>query len=359
MNNKTSILVRFDQVGKSYDGKTLAVENLNLEIERGEFLTLLGPSGSGKSTTLMMLAGFESPTQGQIFFDNQPLDSIPAHRRNFGLVFQNYALFPHMTVLENVAYPQLLRKLNRIDAESDAKRALEMVQLKGFDDRKPSQLSGGQQQRVALARALVYQPRIVLLDEPLGALDKKLRDQMQIELKRIHQSLGVTFVFVTHDQDEALTMSNRIAVFNEGSIQQIADPTTLYEQPENPFVATFIGETNMLKAVVKSRIDNDTVRVCLRDNSLMVAKATGVLNKDDAVALSVRPENISLAEGNNQLAARWQDTIYHGAYASVLFTLRNKEQIYVRMSASNIERLDRYKDCSLTIETKHLTAFKL
>lgn len=241
MSENNEPLVRFIDVQKTFDGETLVVKNLNVDVAEGEFLTLLGPSGSGKTTSLLMLAGFESITHGDITLAGRSLKSVPPYRRNIGMVFQNYALFPHMTVEENLAFPLEARKMARSEIEVKVKRALDMVQLGAFGKRRPTQLSGGQQQRVAVARALVYEPRLVLMDEPLGALDKQLREQMQYELKHIHENVGVTIVYVTHDQAEALTMSNRIAVFNDGVIQQLASPSALYEEPENAFVAQFIG----------------------------------------------------------------------------------------------------------------------
>ena len=231
------VFVRFKEVQKSYDGETLVVKNLNLDIPRGEFVTMLGPSGSGKTTCLMMLAGFEPATHGEIYLGDRPINAVPPHKRGIGMVFQNYALFPHMTVNENLAFPLEVRRMSKSEIASRVKRALDMVQLGAFGERRPAQLSGGQQQRVAVARALVFDPDLVLMDEPLGALDKQLREQMQYEIKHIHESLGVTVVYVTHDQAEALTMSNRIAVFDDGVIQQLASPSDLYERPENAFVA--------------------------------------------------------------------------------------------------------------------------
>src|SRR5690606_24871914 len=246
----STALVTFTGIQKTYDGHALVVRDLNLEIQKGEFLSLLGPSGSGKTTTLMMLAGFESPTAGEIALSGVPITRTPPHKRNFGMVFQNYALFPHMTVAENIAYPLTVRKLGRSDIEAKVKRALDMVQMGQMHQRHPAQLSGGQQQRVALARALVFDPQLVLMDEPLGALDKQLREHMQIELKALHRRLGVTFVYVTHDQSEALTMSDRVAVFNEGRIQQIDRVDRLYETPTNRFVANFVGDNAVLEAKV-------------------------------------------------------------------------------------------------------------
>jgi putative spermidine/putrescine transport system ATP-binding protein len=243
--------VRFAGVQKTYDGVSLVVKQLDLDIARGEFLTLLGPSGSGKTTCLMMLAGFETATSGQIYLDGRPINDVPPYRRDIGMVFQNYALFPHMTVGENLAFPLEVRKLAKAEIEARVARALEMVRLGAFAQRRPAQLSGGQQQRVALARALVFEPKLVLMDEPLGALDKQLRESMQYEIKHLHERLGITVVYVTHDQGEALTMSDRVAVFNEGRIQQLAAPAQLYEAPANAFVARFIGENNRLQGRVR------------------------------------------------------------------------------------------------------------
>ena len=233
--------VKFKQVDKSYDGEVLVVKGLDLDIAQGEFLTLLGPSGSGKTTTLMMLAGFETPTNGEIYLDGSPISNIPPHKRGIGMVFQNYALFPHLSVYENLAFPLKVRKTPKDVIDEKINKTLAMVSLSEFGNRMPAQLSGGQQQRVAVARSLVFDPQLVLMDEPLGALDKNLRESMQYELKHIHESLGVTVVYVTHDQSEALTMSNRIAVFNDGYIQQLSNPNDLYETPVNSFVAEFIG----------------------------------------------------------------------------------------------------------------------
>ena len=250
--------VAFDHVQKSYDGETLVVKDLNLGIGKGEFLTMLGPSGSGKTTCLMMLAGFETATHGEITLAGRPINNIPPHKRGIGMVFQNYALFPHMTVGENLAFPLQVRKMDKPTIDAKVARALDMVQMGRFAGRRPAQLSGGQQQRIALARALVFEPELVLMDEPLGALDKQLREHMQIELKELHRQLGVTFVFVTHDQGEALTMSDRVAVFNNGVIQQIDAADRMYETPANRFVAGFIGDSSMLHGTVRAApVDDD------------------------------------------------------------------------------------------------------
>jgi putative spermidine/putrescine transport system ATP-binding protein len=231
MTDQNDTIVDFKNIQKTYDGETLVVKDFNLEVKRGEFVTLLGPSGSGKTTCLMMVAGFETPTHGDIMLNDVPITHVPPHKRGIGMVFQNYTLFPHMTVAENLAFPLEVRKIDRSAISEKVQRALDMVRLGEFGTRRPAQLSGGQQQRVALARALVFEPDLVLMDEPLGALDKNLREEMQLEIKHIHEQLGLSVIFVTHDQSEALTMSNRIAVFNDGVVQQCAAPDSLYEEP--------------------------------------------------------------------------------------------------------------------------------
>ena len=285
--------VKFDKVDKSYDGEVLVVKDLNVDIPKGEFLTMLGPSGSGKTTTLMMLAGFETPTGGEIYLDGEAINKIPPYKRGIGMVFQNYALFPHMTVHENLAFPLEVRKLNKSDVEDKVKKALDMVELGAFGNRMPLQLSGGQQQRVALARALVFEPRLVLMDEPLGALNKKLREQMQYEIKHIHEQIGITVVYVTHDQNEALTMSNRIAVFNDGKIQQISSPDILYEKPENAFVAQFIGENNQIKGKVKS-INGEMCVVETEKGEIIKSLKINVKSVGDASTVSLRPERVEI-----------------------------------------------------------------
>src|SRR5674476_784058 len=245
-------LIEFEHVFKRYPGSSVAaVDDLNLHIEAGEFLTLLGPSGSGKTTTLMLLAGFEATSAGVIRLDGNSIESLPPHLRNMGVVFQSYSLFPHMTVAQNVAFPLSVRKVNAATIADKVTAALTKVHLENFTHRKPSQLSGGQQQRVALARALVFEPRLVLMDEPLSALDKKLREEMQLEIRRLHRELGVTMVFVTHDQSEAMTLSERVAVFNQGRIEQLASPQELYDAPANPFVASVLGDNNMINGTLE------------------------------------------------------------------------------------------------------------
>ena len=283
--------VEFERVQKSYDGEQLVVKDLNLNMPKGEFLTMLGPSGSGKTTCLMMLAGFETATHGEIRLDGKPINNIPPHKRGIGMVFQNYALFPHMTVAENLAFPLEVRKIGKSDREQKVRRALDMVQMGDFGGRRPAQLSGGQQQRIALARALVFEPELVLMDEPLGALDKQLREHMQFEITNLAHELGITVVYATHDQTEALTMSDRVAVFDDGRIQQLAAPDELYESPQNSFVAQFIGENNTLGGTVKE-IKDGFALVEVDGGGLIDCKAVNVEKPGDRTLISIRPERV-------------------------------------------------------------------
>lgn len=287
-------MVRFANVQKSYDGEILVVKDLNLDIATGEFLTMLGPSGSGKTTCLMMLAGFEPATHGEIFLNDRPINNVAPHRRGIGMVFQNYALFPHMTVGENLAFPLQVRKMPKAEVEDRVQKVLDMVELGAFGNRRPAQLSGGQQQRVAVARALVFEPDLVLMDEPLGALDKQLREQMQYEIKHIHESLGVTVVYVTHDQSEALTMSDRVAVFNDGIIQQLSSPDDLYERPMSSFVAQFIGENNKLHGKITATSKDGNCSVTLDDGQKVKALNVNTDGKGSNTTLSLRPERVEI-----------------------------------------------------------------
>ena len=325
--------VEFVDVEKSYDGRAFAVTRLNLSVARGEFLTLLGPSGSGKTTTLNMLAGFERPTHGAITLDGQSVDRLPPYERNIGMVFQNYALFPHMTVEENVAFPLSVRKVAKADVAARVGRALDMVRLRQFGDRRPAQLSGGQQQRVALARALVFEPSLVLMDEPLGALDKKLREHMQIEIKQLHLMLGVTIVYVTHDQSEALTMSDRVAVFNDGAVVQVGTPDALYNEPASAFVASFIGENNTLEGVVDS-VSGNECRVALQGGGHVRACAVDIDRQGGACQVAVRPERIRLASGangENAFPATVDGRIYLGDHQRLLARLQNGQIVTVKV----------------------------
>jgi putative spermidine/putrescine transport system ATP-binding protein len=336
MASQNEACVRFVKVQKSYDGESLVVKNLNLEVIRGEFLTMLGPSGSGKTTCLMMVAGFEPATHGEIYLNERPINSVPPHKRGIGMVFQNYALFPHMTVTENLAFPLEVRKMSKSEIDKRIKRALDMVELGAFGSRLPAQLSGGQQQRVAVARALVFDPEVVLMDEPLGALDKNLREQMQYEIKHIHENLGVTVIYVTHDQSEALTMSNRIAVFDDGVIQQLAPPQELYEQPENAFVAKFIGENNVLLGKV-TEVNGESCRVEV-NGAPVEAKTVNIAGVGKPSTLSLRPERVTLNPAENQFQnvfeGRVKELIYVGDHIRTRISVCGQEGFIVKVPNS-------------------------
>jgi putative spermidine/putrescine transport system ATP-binding protein len=334
MDAQAKSFVEFAGVEKSYDGRTLAVKHLDLSIARGEFLTFLGPSGSGKTTTLNMLAGFERPTRGTITLDGRSVDALPPYDRNIGMVFQSYALFPHMSVADNVAFPLSVRKCPKGEIRRRVDRALDMVRLRQFSGRAPGQLSGGQQQRVALARALVFEPSLVLMDEPLGALDKKLREHMQIELKQLHGMLDVTIVYVTHDQSEALTMSDRVAVFQDGALVQIGTPDALYNEPADPFVAGFVGENNTLSGVVE-QVSGGECRVSLGDGLHVTALAVGIEQAGQQASVSVRPERIRLTvdgqHNGNCLSATVSGRIYLGDHQRLFGSLENGQALTVKL----------------------------
>ena len=339
--DKDAAYVRFDNVQKSYDGVTLVVKSLNLDIAEGEFLTMLGPSGSGKTTCLMMLAGFEPATHGEIFLNARPINNVPPHKRGIGMVFQNYALFPHMTVEENLLFPLEVRRMPRDEARRRVAKVLEMVELPGFAGRRPAQLSGGQQQRVAVARALVFEPALVLMDEPLGALDKQLREQMQYEIKHIHENLGVTVVYVTHDQSEALTMSDRIAVFDDGVIQQLSTPDDLYERPQNSFVAHFIGENNTLHGTV-TEVRNGECRVAIDGGGEVSALAVNVDGVNTRTTLSLRPERAEIdppsVDGLNTLEGRVEELIYLGDHIRTRLTVAGHDDFIVKVPNTHSHR---------------------
>ncbi|BBU31327.1 polyamine-transporting ATPase [Burkholderia sp. THE68] len=356
--------ISFSGVSKSYDGANYVVDDLNLDVRKGEFLSLLGPSGSGKTTTLMMLAGFESPTQGEIRLDGRRLDDKPPHQRDIGMVFQNYALFPHLTIAENVAFPLSVRRVGRAEQKARVKRALEMIELPHLANRRPAQLSGGQQQRVALARALVFEPSVVLMDEPLGALDKRLRETMQYEIMRLHRELSLTIVYVTHDQAEALTMSDRVAVFSDGRIQQAASPTELYENANNAFVANFVGENNGLRGRVVT-VKDGWATLALSDGSIIRGRCEQGLSEGAEAMLALRPEraHIHSAEGtqadahSNVVRARVQELVYCGDHHRVHLTLGSRDALVAKVpntqrhalpsAGDTIEVAWRHDDCKI------------
>ncbi len=330
--------VEYQNVQKSYDGRTRVVEDLNLEVHKGEFLTLLGPSGSGKTTCLMMLAGFEHTTAGTILVDGVPVEDLPPDKRGIGVVFQNYALFPHMTVGGNLSFPLEVRHLPAAERAERVQRALNLVQLEGFEDRRPGQLSGGQQQRVAIARALVFEPDLVLMDEPLGALDRRLREEMQFEIRRIQRELGVTVIYVTHDQQEAMVMSDRVAVFRNGRIEQVASPETLYEEPRRAFVAHFIGENNLLAGTV-THTDGDICTVEADGGAVNAFDVQGSA-PGDAVLLAIRPERVGVApEGvsadtghyANELVADVADVVFIGDHLRVRLKFGERDDFIAKI----------------------------
>lgn len=329
-----SSFLEFSGVKKTYDQKSLVVKGFDLDVKQGEFVTLLGPSGSGKTTVLMMLAGFESVTSGSITINGQPITQTAPYKRNIGMVFQNYALFPHMTVAENLAYPLRVRKMEKAEIDRRVSDYLDLIELRDFGHRHPGQLSGGQRQRVALARALIFEPTLVLMDEPLGALDKKLREHMQFEITRLHQRLGFTVIYVTHDQAEALTMSSRIAVFNEGVVQQYASPNELYERPANAFVASFIGENNLIPAHAPS-LQTKQATITLTEGTKIIALNGDCGPNDSRCIVSVRPEKFSInANGStavNQLTARFVARHYVGDFIRYYFELGDGSPVTVKL----------------------------
>ncbi len=305
----TTPAIRFDKVSRHF-GDVKAVDNTDLEIRDGEFFSMLGPSGSGKTTCLRMIAGFDRPTSGQIYLYGQDVSNLPPYDRDVNTVFQDYALFPHMSVGDNIAYGLMIKKVPMAERMKQVDEMLELVQLKGFAGRKPSQLSGGQRQRVALARALINHPKVLLLDEPLGALDLKLRQQMQVELKAIQQRVGITFIFVTHDQEEALTMSDRIAVFSQGKIEQIGTPSEVYEKPASPFVAGFVGTSNLISGEIAKRITGSEQMFSIRPEKIHLGTEGSGLNEGmvsidgtvrDVVYLGLFTRYLVEIEGGNDL----------------------------------------------------------
>ena len=330
-------------------GEVKAVDRVSLEVQQGEFLTLLGPSGSGKTTTLNMIAGFEIPTSGQILLKDRDITSVAPNNRGIGMVFQNYALFPHMTVFDNIAFPLKMRKVPRQEIRERTGEVLELVELPDFEKRYPNQLSGGQQQRIALARALVFRPDILLMDEPLGALDKKLRDHMKLEIKHLQESLHITVIYVTHDQEEALTMSDRIAIMNNGRIVQLDNPTELYEAPANLFVADFIGESNFLEGTV---VEMDAEKACVEaEKKLRVwVEKTPDIHRGEKATVAIRPEKIQLfrdkerapKEMVNLFSGKVEEVIYVGEANVYRIRLQNEAILKIKIqSAGSSERLRR------------------
>jgi spermidine/putrescine transport system ATP-binding protein len=322
-------------------GDAVAVDHINLEVLDGEFFSLLGPSGCGKTTTLRMIGGFEAPNSGLIELNGQDVTWLPPYKRNVNTVFQNYALFPHLTIYENVAFGQRRKGVKDADIKARVTEMLRLVELPGYEARKPTQISGGQAQRVALARALINRPAVLLLDEPLGALDLKLRKQMQVELKRIQQEVGITFIYVTHDQEEAMTMSNRIAVMNQGRFEQLGDPESLYERPTTRFVAGFLGVSNLLPGTSEGTVDGYSLVKLANDTRVRVP--TSLLNGSGHVEIGVRPEKIRLTSadqtppaGANLLHGVIRDASYIGV--STQYIVEARGGVTVTVYEQNVER---------------------
>ena len=345
--------LRLERLSKNF-GEFIAVEDVNLHIRRGEFLTILGPSGSGKTTLLMIIAGFLEATTGDIQFDGLSIMSLRPEKRNFGMVFQGYALFPHMTVRQNIAYPLEVRKVEREKILTRVEEMLELVQLASFGDRLPRQLSGGQQQRVALARALIFDPLVLLLDEPLGALDKKLRSDVQTQLKHLHRKVGKTFVYVTHDQEEALSMSDRVVILNHGRVIQVGSPQELYEKPSTVFASRFIGKSNILRGVVNQVNGNEVVYVIAGKYFQQLVLNENFSNNDEII-LALRPEKIKIVRskvGSNEiniLVGRIIDVTYFGSKISVNVETDSVGEFIVEVQAwNNKEKLEEGQEISLT-----------
>jgi spermidine/putrescine transport system ATP-binding protein len=331
-------VIALERVNKQF-GSVMAVDNVELDIQRGEFISLLGPSGCGKTTTLRMIAGFETPTSGRILVDGKDVVEIPPYRRHVNMVFQQYALFPHMNVFDNVAFGPRSQHVESSEIGPRVTEMLKAVHLEGFEKRRPNQLSGGQQQRVALARALVNYPSALLLDEPLGALDLKLRRAMQLELKRIQRDVGITFVYVTHDQEEALTMSDRVVVMNEGKVQQIGPPEEIYARPISPFVAGFIGVANLLPAKVK-QVDGREMLLSFDAAGWTTASVEGRNFKpDEAVLVVLRPERLSISlsppadHATGRVQARVMDIVFQGPVIRIDLQTLNEHQLVVLLMA--------------------------
>ncbi len=345
--------LRLERLSKNF-GEFIAVEDVNLHIRRGEFLTILGPSGSGKTTLLMIIAGFLEATTGDIQFDGLSIMSLRPEKRNFGMVFQGYALFPHMTVRQNIAYPLEVRKVGREKILTRVEEMLELVQLATFGDRLPRQLSGGQQQRVALARALIFDPLVLLLDEPLGALDKKLRSDVQTQLKHLHRKVGKTFVYVTHDQEEALSMSDRVVILNHGRVIQVGSPQELYERPSTVFASKFIGKSNILRGVV-NQVNGNEVVYAIAEKYFQQLVLNENFSNNDEIILALRPEKIKIVRskvGSNEiniLVGRIIDVTYFGSKISVNVETDSVGEFIVEVQAwNNKEKLEEGQEISLT-----------
>lgn len=323
------VLVKLDNVSKKF-GKKYIIKNLSLDIYEGEFLTLLGASGCGKTTVLRLISGLEQVTEGKVYIDEKDVTNVDPTKREVNTIFQNFALFPHMTVKDNVAFGLKMKKISIEEIEKRVKKVIKLVKLEGFENRYPSELSGGQQQRVAIARGIVMNPKVLLLDESLCSLDLKLKRQMQIELKKIQKKLGITFIYVTHDQDEALTMSDRIVIINKGIIEQNDTPKNIYKYPNTKFVADFIGESNIFEGTITSKVDNQAY-VSINDDLTLVIEDNDNYKLKENIVLMVRPEDIKISENNLKDSVKGivEDYIYDGAITKLVVNINNKLKIKV------------------------------
>ena len=354
----TDSRIRLVNITKSFNGEgNFAVADISLNVRESEFLTILGPSGCGKTTTLRMIAGFEKPTGGKIFIDGEDVSNTPSYERNVNTVFQNYALFPHMNIYDNIAFGLIMKKVPKSQIEIRVKQLLIMIKLEGYEKRMPDQLSGGQKQRVAIARAIINNPKVLLLDEPLGALDLKLRKEMQVELKHLQKQLGISFVYVTHDQEEALTMSDRIIIMNEGHIEQEGTPEEIYEKPKSKFVADFIGETNLFEGTVTKISDNIANIQIKNDESIQIQSEN--LDISDKVYIAIRPENLKLKNtpdiNDLWIKAKLKEKIYKGSLIRILLLTNAGTEIIVNESSQEVFRFTNefiyvtWKNCSAVV----------
>lgn len=356
------VFVQLKNVCKSFDGEEPVVKNSNLEIKKGEFLTLLGPSGCGKTTTLRMIAGFETPTSGEIIIDGEDVTNTSPHERCVNTVFQNYALFPHMNIFDNIGFGLRMKKVPKTEIRERVEKIIKIVQLEGYESRMPSQLSGGQMQRVAIGRAVINNPKVLLLDEPLGALDLKLRKQMQLELKHLQRQLGITFIFVTHDQEEALTMSDRIVVMNKGGIEQVGTPEELYEKPKTRFVADFLGETNLLQGEV-IKLKEKEVLLNLEEEQDIIRVPNLNYDLGNKFTVSVRPERIKIKseveEGDVWLPCTLKERIYIGSNIKTVLLLKNGKEIIVNEPVSQTFNFNsNEKNVFVTWKSDHTVVIK-
>ena len=355
---KDKEFIKIQNVSKNFE-EVVAVDNINVDIARGEFFSLLGPSGCGKTTLLRILAGFEYPSSGSVFIDNLDVTDITPNLRPTNMVFQNYAIFPHINVKRNIEFGLRKEKLSKDELDKRVQDALKMVQLEGYEDRYSNQLSGGQRQRIALARALVKQPKVLLLDEPLGALDKKLREEMQLELRNIQRSIGITFIFVTHDQEEAMTMSDRVAVMNKGKILQISPPRDLYDNPKNLFVGDFIGQINFLDTqIVKIEGNNAKVLINkLGEHEIMTSNNN--LSQNDSIVCAIRPETIIISKTNEKnsdicIKGSIVNTSFYGNMTYVYVKIEGLSKPIMVSTSDMLEGLSHNSDCYLNINLKDI-----